>query len=69
MTRKAGRHNRKRKPKCQAPAPLVSVRCLGPREREHFFLSPDPKRVRVCPACRLAQNAYGGRLVTEHGDR
>lgn len=29
----------------------VRVRCLGPG-REHTFLSPDPRHVRVCDACQ-----------------
>ncbi len=31
--------------------PTVWVRCLGLGD-EHKFRSPDPKRCRVCPACR-----------------
>lgn len=31
------------------------TRCLGPGKAEHTFLSADPSRERVCPACRRKQ--------------
>lgn len=36
-------------------AKKVRVRCLGPspRKGEHFFLSADPTRERICRVCRL----------------
>ncbi len=33
-------------------APGGEIRCLGPIEPEHTFLSPDRVRVRYCPKCR-----------------
>ena len=35
------------------------VRCLGPREAEHFFLSRDPSSERICRLCREKQQAVG----------
>jgi hypothetical protein len=32
--------------------PRVLVRCLGPDEDEHSFMSVDAKRDRICGACR-----------------
>lgn len=38
------------------PPKRVKVRCLGPVEREHWFLSDNPLSHRVCSVCaeRLA---------------
>jgi hypothetical protein len=52
-------------PEWNVPQPS-RVMCLGIREPEHFFMSPDPLRVRVCQSCkRLSENlihpeTYGG---------
>ena len=31
---------------------MVKVRCLGPGEPEHWFLSRDKCRVRMCDRCK-----------------
>jgi hypothetical protein len=45
-------------PKLNKPTPRW-VRCLGPREEEHQFFSPDPTTVRVCGKCREMQARLG----------
>lgn len=37
--------------------PPVEVRCLGPSEREHTFMSRFPKGERICARCRQKQKA------------
>lgn len=34
----------------------VKVRCLGPKRAEHWFLSRDPSRERICRYCRRLQD-------------
>ena len=34
------------------PKKLVRVRCLGPISKEHFIMVEDPRRQRLCPACK-----------------
>lgn len=36
----------------QAAPVLTRVRCLGPGDSPHWFASEDPRRERVCDACR-----------------
>lgn len=33
---------------------MTEVRCLGPREPEHTFMTDDPCKHRICPRCRSA---------------
>ena len=35
------------------------VRCLGPVEAEHKFLSPDPTKTRLCERCRRKVASMG----------
>ena len=49
-------------------AKRVRVRCLGPGG-EHTFRSPDPKRVRVCWACRVRLARMGGTSGGTQNDR
>lgn len=46
----------------------VEVRCLGPG-REHTFVSPDRRRVRLCYACRVRLAHMGGRPGGTQNDR
>ena len=34
------------------PKKLVRVRCLGPIAKEHYIMVEDPRRQRLCPACK-----------------
>lgn len=50
----------------ERPKGKVRVRCLGPREQEHYFLSADPCRERICRRCRRTMQEYpAGRLGRE----
>jgi|GEM_PF-1738738 len=43
-------------PLCPPQGGLVV--CLGPGEPEHYFMSPDRRRVRICERCKALQDNF-----------
>ena len=42
------------------PKKLVRVRCLGPISKEHYIMVEDPRRQRICPACKAILGERAG---------